>query len=145
MIYNDEELEQCLQDGLELEPDEAIYWLHKYPENYMHYMDRFPYLRKYVIQVKVKHERKPYPEYLTPQIVEQVARSCTNRREFIREHSGAYEYAKRHGIDVSQWLPTKSQKRLAEVRGLIALVGVENLNARDRQWWRNHKEMFEKV
>ena len=149
-MVDDDEIEQCLEDGLELEPHEAMYWYKKYPENFTYYAERYEYLRPYIIKIKLpKGGRKPKSETITPEIVKRTALACTSRREFNQKHHGVYEYAKRHGIDVSEWLPTKHQKRLSEARALVSMFGYQlAMQVADpslRAWIRNHKDILQKV
>jgi len=82
-------------------------------------------------------------ESYTPAIVRNIALRCHNRQEFNHCHHGAYQYCKRHGIDISQWLPKKTDKRRAEVKGLIALMGWDSVYLAStptiRQWMRDHR------
>lgn len=127
-----------------------------YPEAFAFYAEKLPALwdllrdepivvnKRSAPRVKILRDRKLKAEAYTMELVERIARGCTSRREFNHKHSGAYQYCRRHGIDVGQWLPTKHERLLAEARGLVALVGLDvamrNANSAMRQWLRDHKD-----
>lgn len=129
-----------------------------YPETYSFYAEKMPVLwellnpepvvidQRSAPRIKILRDRKPKGEAYTMEIVERIARGCTSRREFIRRHGGAYQYCRRHGIDVGLWLPTKHERLMAEARGLVALVGLDvamrNADPAMRQWMRDHKDLL---
>jgi hypothetical protein len=126
-----------------------------YPEAYAYYAEKMPELWDLIApeplvldwrgppKIKVLRDPKDKAEAYTLEMVRDIAMGCRNRREFIRQHGGAYQYCKRHGIDISEWLPKKTDQRRTEVKGLITLLGWDSVYLAStpaiRQWMRDHR------
>ena len=158
MNFDDIELDLDVGITANLTHQSASAYFAAYPESFTFYAEKLPALwdllrddpivvdQRSAPRVKILRDRKPKAEAYTLDMVEKIARGCTNRREFIRRHGGAYQYCKRNGIDVGQWLPIKHERLLAEACGLVALVGLDvamrNADPAMRQWMRDHKDLL---